>query len=210
MSSTIHVQYLIVPAESDVAGQCRIVCRHHSIKHETPLTHYRQYPEQWSDVGLMASNGTVRCLDAPSSVWQAFWDCEPLMASVCISESFRVDDAELVRKVGQAFSALLEQTVGPLLIEKIAAANRDEKSPGVCHSHDYCDANVLMAQALRSLTGIDAAARGAWESPEVAALWNGAWDFAKTNGFRASSVVREDGSAFSPQEDPGPNCSPGC
>jgi len=73
--------YLIVPAETDIAGQCRIVT--HLQKQTSPLAHYREHPDEWRDVGLMASQGYIRCLDAPADVWQDMRECEPLHAGMC-------------------------------------------------------------------------------------------------------------------------------
>jgi hypothetical protein len=92
--------YLIVPAWSDQAGQCRIVARSHEIKHPDPLGHYRQFPAQWREVGLMNSQGKLVCLDAPASVVQEFRDCEPLMASLVV-----YDDATETEAVSVASRA---------------------------------------------------------------------------------------------------------
>lgn len=80
--------YLIVPAWSDQAGQCRIVRHAHfdeirknlRREHNDPLRHYRAFPDEWVDVGLMASNGHIRCLTAPVGVLEDMRNCEPLMA----------------------------------------------------------------------------------------------------------------------------------
>lgn len=70
--------YLIVPAWSDQAGQCRIVARDGEFV--GALHHYRGHPSAWQEVGLMNSHGQLVCLEAPASVVQEFKDCEPLMA----------------------------------------------------------------------------------------------------------------------------------
>lgn len=72
--------YLIVPALTDQAGQCRIASRTQEQAHPNALAHYRQYPGQWTDVGIMNSQGKLVCLDAPVDVVQEFKDCEPLAA----------------------------------------------------------------------------------------------------------------------------------
>lgn len=75
--------YLIVPAVTDIAGQCRIVLHPNFNLQERPLAHYREHPDEWQDVGLMNSQGRIRCLDAPSEVWQEMRECEPLIAGTC-------------------------------------------------------------------------------------------------------------------------------
>ena len=69
----------IVPANSDISGQCRIVAR----KASAPLSardNYREAPELWREAGLMNSRGKVVCLDAPADQYQELRDCEPLVA----------------------------------------------------------------------------------------------------------------------------------
>lgn len=87
-----HTQYLIVPAVTDLAGQCRIVMRAHDIVHPSPLQHYREYPQQWRDVGLINSRGCVVALEAPAEVRTEFKDCEPLMAGLSFSFASEADD----------------------------------------------------------------------------------------------------------------------
>ena len=76
--------YMIVPAWSDQAGQCRIVAR--DGEYLDALTHYRQNHAQWSEVGLMNSQGKLVCLTAPSAVYQEFKDCEPLYGGLQITD----------------------------------------------------------------------------------------------------------------------------
>jgi hypothetical protein len=73
--------YLIVPAWSDQAGQCRIVVRN-GLPADA-LADYRATPDYWIDVGLMNSRGELVYLDAPKSVVQEFRDCA-LMAGLQI------------------------------------------------------------------------------------------------------------------------------
>ena len=49
-------------------------------------------------------------------------------------------------------------------------------SPGVCHSHDYCDANMAMIEAYADLLG--AAPDGVDLSDGVQTLFNDAWSWA--------------------------------
>ncbi len=51
------------------------------------------------------------------------------------------------------------------------ALNRAEKNPGICHTHDFCDANVFMAEALETVMGraFD------WYDDTDLDLWNRAW-----------------------------------
>lgn len=59
--------------------------------------------------------------------------------------------------------------------------NAAEDSASICHSHDFCDANMAMDEAFRNL-GVDPQKIWGddWASNEDAAkLWNDAWSIAK-------------------------------
>lgn len=94
----MKTQYLIVPAWSDQAGQCRIVARSHEQQHPNPLQHYRQYDSQWKEVGVMNSQGKLVYLDAPAAVVQDFKDSEPLAAGL----TFAFDAVEQTREAPPA------------------------------------------------------------------------------------------------------------
>lgn len=69
--------YLIVPAMTDMATQCRIVSREGSFI--TPLCSYRNDPAAWAESGVMNSDGRVVCLDNSALFHQMRAD-EPLAA----------------------------------------------------------------------------------------------------------------------------------
>ena len=56
---------------------------------------------------------------------------------------------------------------------------------GVCHSHDYCDANEVMAEAFAQVVGreIDL------QSDDDRALWSSAWRYALTHGLGQDAEV---------------------
>ncbi|MDR7061200.1 MULTISPECIES: hypothetical protein [unclassified Sphingopyxis] len=56
--------------------------------------------------------------------------------------------------------------------------------PGICASHDFCDANVPMAVAFKAVTGRDMTPTNA----DDAALWSTAWDIAKAEHLTAGKV----------------------
>lgn len=60
--------------------QCRIVVHPETIR--SPRDHYRQFPEQWKECGLMNFEGKVVALDAPLHVYREFRDSEPLMGGL--------------------------------------------------------------------------------------------------------------------------------
>jgi hypothetical protein len=56
---------------------------------------------------------------------------------------------------------------------------------GICHSHDYCDANMTMADAFEQVVGreIDL------QSDDDRALWSAAWRHALTHGLGQDAEV---------------------
>ena len=59
--------------------------------------------------------------------------------------------------------------------------NKAATDPNVCHTHDHCDANALMADAFRTVIGRDPAP----DSDVDQELWNDAWAIAKAADFFA-------------------------
>lgn len=81
-------------------------------------------------------------------------------------------------KIASAFSALVRRDLGDNLPE-IAARNARPDYQGACATHDFADANMIMAEAFESAMGraIDIA------SDADCALWNRAWDIARARKF---------------------------
>lgn len=86
--------------------------------------------------------------------------------------------AEQVNTLAAQFAALMMNALGR---EKIAEVNRRNANAevGVCHSHDFIDANEVMEQAFHDFTGRWTRA----ESEEDAALCDAAWIAAKKSMF---------------------------
>lgn len=68
---------------------------------------------------------------------------------------------------------------GEALYRAMLEANKAELCPDVCHTHDHCDANVFMAQAIEDVLGVDPAQDDLINDPAMMRLWNAAWDLAK-------------------------------
>ena len=73
---------LIVPAFSDVAGQCRIVAKDGKVR--DALRNYRSKPDEWRDVGLMNSRGELVCCEDMGTLRAELKDCSPLSAGLVI------------------------------------------------------------------------------------------------------------------------------
>jgi hypothetical protein len=73
------------------------------------------------------------------------------------------------------FVDVLHEQTTPAQFEAIRLGNADEPAgSGVCHSHDFVDANMTMAEAFRRAIGRDFDG----DSDADVALWNAAWEFA--------------------------------
>lgn len=56
----------------------------------------------------------------------------------------------LIKSLARDFDARLRETLTVAEYDAMWAANRAEPNPNVCHSHDYCDANMVMHDTLRA------------------------------------------------------------
>jgi hypothetical protein len=79
------------------------------------------------------------------------------------------------------FSQDLPAFLGSEQMREVVERNRAEAAPGVCHSHDFCDANMaIYAVFLRHR--MDPASEQGME--RHGALWDEAWDLVKPRDFR--------------------------
>ena len=76
--------------------------------------------------------------------------------------------------LAEKFVELLRAALTPSEFAEMADANANETNPDICHSHDYCDANQIMLDALQSL-GI--------EYDADSALHSDAWTYAREELF---------------------------
>lgn len=60
---------------------------------------------------------------------------------------------ELIGRVAKRFSKEIRDFVSEEQMKLIIERNREEKSPSICHSHDFCDANEIMIRAMKKVTG---------------------------------------------------------
>lgn len=84
---------------------------------------------------------------------------------------------EAVKRLAREFSRLLIKTIGRKKTLQVSRLNKAEADRNVCRSHDFCDANMVMLEALENL-GLDTG-----NSREDTERWNDAWNLAVKNGF---------------------------
>lgn len=89
-----------------------------------------------------------------------------------------------VPRLAMAFANQLREDIGAKKVAKVVALNAEQDNPNICHSHDFCDANMTMDAAFTKTVGreIDL------QSDDDMALWNDAWTLAKANGFDADKI----------------------
>ena len=79
-------------------------------------------------------------------------------------------------------------------LDEIRQRNRASAAAGernVCATHDFCDANMLMHEALCRCYGVkDFPASNISGSEPLTGLWNEAWDIAKRNEFLPPGRLR--------------------
>ncbi len=100
--------------------------------------------------------------------------------------------ADEVQRIAGRFAQLLLEEIGLINMRETDARNTAEPSPGVCHSHDFCDANMVMDEAFTEVTG------GSLSSllpdkpgiDEANTLWSLSWDYANLAGLVRLGYVR--------------------
>lgn len=103
------------------------------------------------------------------------------------------DNAKAVTKydVAHKFKEIICKYISTADVKEIDRLNAAEViGSGVCHTHDFCDANLIMEEALTSLgVKVFAQAENSHDpddqvmSDEAISLWDAAWDIAKAEGF---------------------------
>ena len=100
--------------------------------------------------------------------------------------------AETAARVAIA-KAFCRELALDLTAEKLELArerNRAETSAGVCHTHDFCDANMTMQAAFVAcgfVKDMDAVL-----DEQMHPLWNSAWDLARKADFHADRIPSDD------------------
>jgi hypothetical protein len=78
------------------------------------------------------------------------------------------------KAIALRFDYRLRDELGDEEYQEVLKRNRTA-SEGVCHSHDFCDANMVMEEALIDVLG----SCEVMDNDEHTELWNKAWDFWK-------------------------------
>lgn len=84
----------------------------------------------------------------------------------------------LVHKVSSAFSMYIRRDLTKTEIKKVVKLNKTAKD-AVCHTHDFVDANMEMAEAFQNVCKREVNL----DSDADVELWNQAWDWSKKKAF---------------------------
>jgi hypothetical protein len=79
-----------------------------------------------------------------------------------------------IKRVADTFVNVLKSWLTPEQFATMQRRNKEETDSRICHSHDFCDANMAMLDALNE-HGIDVDA----DNEDHTALWNKVWEAAK-------------------------------
>lgn len=93
-----------------------------------------------------------------------------------------------VKRVAIRFSANLRKAIGEGNLETVIRRNTEEpEGSGVCHSHDFCDANIFMSAAFCEMLGADDPDDDGFllvmGSKSMVRAWNDAWAMARRYDF---------------------------
>lgn len=87
------------------------------------------------------------------------------------------NEADPVKRLAREFSIRAREYLSMDEMEEVIKRNRTEEVPLVCHTHDFCDANMIMDAAMEKL-GLRS------KNEDVTnQLWSAAWDLAKKTEF---------------------------
>jgi hypothetical protein len=85
-----------------------------------------------------------------------------------------------VEKLAHRFALQLIMAIGMSKVKQVVKLNDNESDPHVCHSHDFCDANMCMLEAMK-LEGI--CTEDSFHHPKHGKLFFDAWTLAKQSKF---------------------------
>ena len=94
------------------------------------------------------------------------------------------NDKQKIESIAKKFAELLKKEIGDENLAETVALNAKEKSSGICHSHDFCDANMVMAEAFTAVgIDLDKDYPDMTQNETITGIWGDAWDLAIKNKF---------------------------
>lgn len=93
--------------------------------------------------------------------------------------------------VAKAFCVAMRQELNIDQMQLVIERNRNEPSDAICHTHDFCDANVVMDEVCKRLNAeleFQPDENDEAKVQKQCDLWNEAWSIAKYAAFHADRV----------------------
>ena len=90
--------------------------------------------------------------------------------------------------LARAFSRDMSACLSPLHLSEVVRRNALQANPSICHSHDFCDANMVMNQTLQEFGVVDFDVADEAGQLAMCRLWNEAWGMAKQAGFDEKAI----------------------
>lgn len=107
-----------------------------------------------------------------------FFDVDDLaQVSANAFDAARSAEVELLAK---EFSEVLKSRLSSDEMREVLHRNRTEANPSICHSHDFCDTNMVLHEVLMR-RGMDIADEGGHD--RWGGLWDDVWNKAKSAEF---------------------------
>lgn len=94
----------------------------------------------------------------------------------------RALDNDIVDQLTEQFVTVLKEWTTPEDFAEMQRLNAAETNPSICHSHDFCDANMAMLEAFEMMgvtSSVDYEDAYSVEAEHARCLWNAAWALAK-------------------------------
>lgn len=89
-------------------------------------------------------------------------------------------DTYMHQTIANEFSRLLQLHLTDIQMAEVIKKNRTIEYANCCATHDYLDANMIMAEAFKNIIH----AEPDMQNNKDNALWNSAWDLAKNYDFQ--------------------------
>jgi hypothetical protein len=112
-------------------------------------------------------------------------ELDSIKETICKERSSEREKGRFYRRkiirVAKQFCKLLKKRIGANNLAEVVEANRHYGITGPCASHEFCDANIIMENALRSFN-----LRVGFYDEDV--IWNEAWIRAKKADFDPNKI----------------------
>lgn len=94
------------------------------------------------------------------------------------------------QKLADAFARKLREALCADEFAEMRRRNATEQYENACASHDFIDANVVMDEAHKEVFGRSALDGSDAQQERAQAVWNAAWDIAKSQHLTSKESVK--------------------